>query len=86
MNITFSFKSWAAYVEFQKSEKKLIQKINALIKDITRNGESEGLGRPEALKHGLSGVWSRRINKEHRLVYFVENNSLNILSCKGHYN
>ena len=65
-------------------DKKTVKKINALIKDIERNGLSEGIGKPEPLKYRKA--WSRRIDLEHRLIYNQdENGNLLIISCKGHY-
>ena len=77
----------SAFVDFNdwaKLDKKIHRKIIELIKDIDRH-PFEGLGKPEALKHDLSGYWSRRINQEHRLVYKVTNDEIIILSCKYHY-
>lgn len=66
------------------TDKSIIKKINELIKDIQRNGLSEGIGKPELLKYRKA--WSRRINHEHRLVYnFDENQNLLVIACKGHY-
>lgn len=77
-------RAWSDYLYWQEFDKKMLKKINNLIKDIQRNPYS-GLGKPEALKGELSGFYSRRIDKEHRLVYRVKNEVLEILSCKGHY-
>ena len=78
--------AWEEYLNWQEQDKKKWKKINLLIKDIERNGESEGIGQPEPLKYGLSGYWSRRIDEKNRLVYKIdENGNLNIESCKGHY-
>ncbi len=86
MNIIFTEKSFYEYTEWQTSDKKMVKKINELIKDISRNGMLKGIGHPEPLKHGLSGYCSRVINKEHRLVYAMDiNNNLVIVKCKGHY-
>jgi toxin YoeB len=63
---------------------KLAKKVIALIQDVKRN-PFQGLGKPEALKHELSGCWSRRINREHRLVYQVKEGEIRILACKYHY-
>ena len=83
-NIVFSDKAWEDYLYWQATDKSMLRKINELIKDITRNGMSEGIGKPEALKYRKA--WSRRINLEHRLIYSSdENNNLLILSLKGHY-
>lgn len=70
-------------MQWQILDKKTLKKINALVKDIERNGVSEGLGKPEPLRYRKA--WSRRIDHEHRLVYRVEGESLFIISCKGHY-
>lgn len=68
MKLTFTEAGWADYLWFQQNDKKLLKKINTLIKDIQRN-PFDGIGKPEPLKANLSGYWSRRINSEHRLVY-----------------
>jgi len=68
----------------KKTDKKTLKRINKLIKDIQRN-KYEGLGKPEALKHNLSGFWSRRITNEHRIVYKIENNSILIAQLRYHY-
>ena len=70
-------------MQWQILDKKTLKKINALVKDIERNGVSEGLGKAEPLRYRKA--WSRRIDHEHRLVYRVEGESLFIISCKGHY-
>lgn len=70
MTLVFEVLAWEDYVYWQKIDKKILKKINHLIKDIQRT-PFEGIGKPEPLKHELSGFWSRRINSEHRLVYRV---------------
>ena len=70
MKLIFTERAWEDYLWFQTNERKLLKKINMLIKDIQRE-PFEGLGKPEALKSDLSGYWSRRIDGEHRLVYEV---------------
>lgn len=86
MNIVFTEKSFYEYTEWQTKDKKLLKRINELIKDIQRNDMLKGIGQPEPLKHGLSGYYSRKMNNEHRLVYAVDiNNNLVIIKCKGHY-
>jgi toxin YoeB len=72
------------YYEWIMQDKKVAKKIMALIKDISRS-PYDGIGRPEPLKYELSGYWSREITEEHRLVYKVENETIEILSCKYHY-
>ena len=84
MKLLFSDNSWEDYLYWQQTDKKLLKKINQLIKDIQRE-PFDGLGKPEALKHSLSGCWSRRITDEHRLVYEVYDNTIAIISCRFHY-
>lgn len=84
MRITFSPNSWEEYVSWQTEDKKMLRKINELIKDIQRN-PFDGKGKPEPLKYDLSGYWSRRIDREHRLVYDYSENELQIISCRYHY-
>ena len=83
MKIIFSDISWSEYISWQFEDKKTLKQINLLIKDIESNGESKGIGNPEFLKY--IKAWSRRIDNYNRLVYFVENKTINIVSCKGHY-
>ncbi len=83
-NISFTEKAWEDYLYWQRTDKGLTRKINELLKDIKRNGVSEGIGKPEALKYRKA--WSRRINYEHRIVYAQnENGDFVIFSLKGHY-
>lgn len=84
MNITFSKNAWEDYTSWQRENKKILDKINKLIKDIQRT-PYEGLGKPESLKFDLQGLWSRRIDLEHRLVYRVDGDELIIYACKFHY-
>lgn len=84
MNKIFSDISWEHYLYWQAIDKRVFRKINKLIKDVDRNGNS-GIGKPEPLKHELSGLWSRRITDEHRLIYSIDNENIYIYSCKGHY-
>jgi toxin YoeB len=84
MNVSFTENAWEDYLYWQKMDKKIIKRINELIKDIKRN-HFEGLGKPEPLKYDLSGKWSRRITEEHRLVYHVEGSNLIVYTCKYHY-
>lgn len=84
MNKIWSDIAWDEYLYWQMMDKKTVKKINALIKDIERNGLSAGIGKPEPLKYRKA--WSRRIDLEHRLIYNQdENGNLFIISCKGHY-
>jgi toxin YoeB len=85
MTITFlDEKAFNDFYEWTTSDKKIAKKIADLIKAINRTPYT-GLGKPEPLKHSLSGYWSRHITEEHRLVYKVENNTIKIVSCKYHY-
>ena len=84
MKLTFTESGWSDYLWFQATDKKLLKKINALIKDIKRS-PFEGIGKPEPLKANLSGYWSRRINSEHRLVYEMKEDSIIIVACRFHY-
>ena len=76
--------AWEDYLYWQTQDKKILKRINQLIKDIDRNGY-EGLGKPEPLKYELQGYWSRRIDDEHRLVYRIVENNIEIVSCRLHY-
>ncbi|MFJ1230226.1 Txe/YoeB family addiction module toxin [Yersinia proxima] len=84
MRITFSSHSWADYLYWQQTDKKILKRINELVKDIQRT-PFEGKGKPEPLKHNLAGFWSRRITEEHRLVYEVSGDNLLIAACRYHY-
>ncbi len=79
-------RTWEEYVEWQEEDSKIVKRINALLKDIERNGCLKGIGKPEALKYDLRGWYSRRIDDSNRLVYRIENGFLEIYQCKGHYN
>lgn len=84
MKILFHNKAFLEYLSWQNTDKKTLKRINELIKDIMRN-HYEGIGKPEPLRYQLSGYWSRRINKEDRLIYKVEGDLLIIISCSEHY-
>ncbi|MEM1114340.1 MAG: Txe/YoeB family addiction module toxin [Pseudomonadota bacterium] len=84
MKLVFAEKAWEDYLYWQKTDKKILKRINTLIKDITRE-PFEGIGKPEPLKHALSGYWSRRINDEHRIVYKVQGDSLLVAQLRYHY-
>ncbi len=84
MKITFSKNAWEDYVSWLTEDTKILRKINPLIKDIQQT-PFEGLGKPEPLKYDLAGFWSRRIDREHRLVYQYINQETLIYSCKYHY-
>jgi toxin YoeB len=76
--------AWNDYLYWQSTDKKILKRVNELIKDIQRN-PFDGIGKPEALKFELRGKWSRRIDSEHRLVYQIENETLVIFLCRYHY-
>lgn len=82
--IIFTENGFSDYLYWQTQDKKTLKRINALLKDIERNG-FEGIGKPDPLKGSLSGYWSRRIDDTNRLVYKTNNGNIEILSCKGHY-
>ena len=84
MKIIFSENSWQDYTSWLKEDKKMLKRINQLIKEIQRN-PYEGKGKPEPLKYDLAGYWSRRINLEHRLVYQIRENTILIVSCRYYY-
>lgn len=76
--------AWIDYIYWQTQDKKTLKRINNLIKNTERN-PFEGIGKPEPLKGDLSGFWSRRIDDTNRFVYRINNDKLEILSCRGHY-
>ena len=84
MKLIFAEKAWDDYLYWLKADKKILTRINNLIKDIKRE-PFEGIGNPEPLKHALSGYWSRRINDEHRIVYKVHDDSIFIAQLRYHY-
>ena len=84
MVLTFTENAWEDYLYWQKVDKKMVKKINELIKVIKRS-PFDGIGKPEPLKHDLAGYWSRRIDQEHRLVYQVVAGELLIFACRYHY-
>jgi toxin YoeB len=84
MNLIFSDNAWDDYLYWQQTDMKMVKRINALIKNVQRT-PFEGIGKPEPLKHALSGYWSRRINDEHRMTYKVDNNSILIAQLRYHY-
>ena len=84
MVLTFTENAWDDYTYWQKVDKKMVRKINDLIKSIQRT-PFEGIGKPEPLKFDLAGFWSRRIDQEHRLVYQIVDNELRIIACRYHY-
>ena len=85
-NFTFTEKAMEQYIYWQTQDRKILKRINSLITDISRNGGMQGIGKPELLKHGKSGLYSRRIDETNRLVYDIDaENNIKIISCKGHY-
>ena len=84
MILSWADDAWDDYLFWQAEDKKILKRVNLLIKDIKRN-PFDGLGDPEPLKHDLSGFWSRHIDREHHLVYQVENDTLFIIQCRFHY-
>ena len=84
MKYIFVDESWEDYLYWQKTDKKILARINDLIKDISRTPYT-GLGKPEALKYKYKGFWSRRITEEHRLIYQVKGNEVYIVKCRFHY-
>jgi len=84
VKLIFSEQAWEDYLYWQKFDKKLLQRINELVKEITRTPHT-GTGKPEPLKHALAGYWSRRITDEHRIVYKVADASLLIAQLRYHY-
>jgi toxin YoeB len=84
VRIIFHEQAWDDYLYWQKQDRKLLARLNSLIKECTRT-PFDGTGKPEPLKGQLSGWWSRRLNREHRLVYKVEEDQLLIAQCRYHY-
>lgn len=82
--INWKYEAFEEYLSWQKIDKKVFARINKLIKEIKRT-PFEGIGKLEPLKDNLSGLWSRRIDKEHRIVYFIDGDALVILQVRGHY-
>jgi toxin YoeB len=84
MSIEFADDGWEDYLYWQQTDKAILKRINMLIRDIQRS-PFEGIGKPEPLRHHLSGFWSRRIDEEHRLVYTVVDGRVLIAQCRYHY-
>ena len=83
-DLLFTDRAWRDYLYWQTQDKKMLKRINDLLRDISRNS-FDGVGKPEPLKGDLSGFWSRRIDGTHRLVYCVQGETIQIISCRGHY-
>ncbi len=84
MKYVFVDESWEDYLYWQQTDKKILKRINQLIKAIVRE-PYEGIGKPEPLKHNYRGYWSRRITDEHRLIYQIKDDELRIVKCRFHY-
>lgn len=84
MKLVFAEQAWEDYLEWQQVDRRVVKRINDLIKDTVRDPFG-GIGKPEALKHALAGYWSRRITEEHRMVYRIENDALLIAQLRYHY-
>lgn len=83
--ISWADEAWHDYLYWQNQDKKILKRINQLIKDIQRNGNMKGIGKPEPLQYQLQGFFSRRIDETNRLVYILEDNNLTVISCRYHY-
>jgi toxin YoeB len=84
VKLIFSDYAWEDYLYWQKMDRKVLLRINTMIKETVRN-PFEGIGKPEPLKHSISGYWSRRITEEHRFVYKVSEDSIHIAQLRYHY-
>lgn len=84
MKLVFAEQAWEDYLYWQRTDRKQLERINTLIREIVRTPFS-GMGKPEPLQHALTGYWSRRINDEHRIVYRVAGDSLLIAQLRYHY-
>lgn len=84
MKLLFSTQAWTDYLHWQDADKKIVKKINELIKEVVRS-PYHGIGKPEPLKHAFSGFWSRRITEEHRMVYRIEGDVIEIAQLRYHY-
>jgi len=84
LKLIFSEQAWEEYLYWQKTDPKILKRINTLIQSIQRS-PFEGIGKPEPLKHQFSGYWSRRITDEHRLVYKIESDAIRLAQFRYHY-
>lgn len=84
MKLIFSGHAWDDYLYWQKTDRKIVKRINLLIRDVMRDPFT-GIGKPERLRHGLSGYWSRRITDEHRIVYKPQEDAVLIAQARYHY-
>lgn len=85
MRKIWDVQAWEDYLYWQTQDERTLKRVNDLIKDVERNGLSQGIGKPEPLKRNRKGTWSRRINEVDRLVYRIKDDVLEIIQCKGHY-
>jgi len=83
-NLKFSNEGWDDYLDWQGHDKKTLRKINDILKEVCRTPYT-GVGKPEALKHNYSGLWSRRIDEKNRLVYKIKDDQIVIFCCRDHY-
>jgi toxin YoeB len=84
VKLIFAERAWEDYLYWQQTDKKILNRINSLLREIIRE-PFEGIGKPEPLKHALAGYWSRRINDEHRIVYKIHDGALLIVQLRYHY-
>jgi toxin YoeB len=84
VNLVFTERAWTHYLHWQANDKAMLRKLNRLIEECLRH-PFEGIGKPEPLKGDLAGFWSRRIDREHRLVYRVTATAIEIVQCRYHY-
>ena len=84
MELVWQTNAWEDYCHWQKQDKKILERVNELIKDCLRS-PNKGIGKPEPLKGNYAGCWSRRITQEHRLIYKINERRLHILQCRYHY-
>ena len=82
--IQFTPNAWEEYVYWQETDRRILKRINELIRDVSRNPH-QGIGKPEPLKHAYAGFWSRRITDEHRLVYKVDGSTIKVVQLRYHY-
>lgn len=84
MRLVWDEAAWEDYLWWQAQDRRVLKRVNALLQEIARNGNG-GIGKPEPLKHGFSGYWSRRITDEHRLVYKLVDDGIKVAACRYHY-
>jgi toxin YoeB len=85
VNILFSGRGWEDYLHWQQFDRKILKKVNLLLQDISRDDPYQGIGKPEPLRHAFSGYWARRITVEHRLVYRISDDTIEIAQARYHY-